>query len=688
MKNDVNLELSACSNLKPRPAGPNGCVGFHYDLHATVEDTDLGLGCDPSKLAAMLRRSGADFVQTDCKGHPGYTSWFSKVPEASVPPQLKTDALFQWRAATRELGIPLNCHYSGIWDAAAAAKHPEWVAVRRCSELDSAVIGQNQEGKDKEWMCPRSGYLTELLIPQMLELIDRYEVDGFWIDGDIWAVEPCYCERCATAFRAKTGLTELPVCGSDPNWPAWWNFTRESFEEYVTAYTNAVHAHKPGVLVCSNWLQSFCHPGEPRVPTDWISGDNAQVWGLDQSRCESRFISTRGKPWDIMLWAFYFPRWRDPSSPRCFKPVDMLVQEAAVILSHGGAVQLYEYVEGVRDGRLIGWHQDRLGEVARFVKERWPLCCQTETVPQIAVLYSEHHVRATVTGKNVRNAVDNAPVAGAVFALLENHYGVDVLDEWALGPRLSEFPAVVVPEQHRLSDAIVSALTDYANGGGTLVITGADCGARWPDEFLGVTGGSTASERIYHVPAGSEAIPVFSKTWRLLELRGAKPFGSLALSDAIEEDSIGHPAASIHRRGKGCVMFVPFDLFRDFKINRYPPTRRFVGDLIAALDIPWEVEVDAPLCIDVTLRKRGNVRFAHLVNRISGIPNQPENGAVDSIPAVGPITVNWRMPHRPKSVSLVFEQATIEWSWNQGQLTVKIPSVRIHAALEVELSAM
>ena len=69
---------------------------------------------------------GVEFVQTDSKGHPGYVSWFSETPEASIAPGVVQDALAQWRAATRLLGIPLHAHYSGIWDSAAGARHPEW----------------------------------------------------------------------------------------------------------------------------------------------------------------------------------------------------------------------------------------------------------------------------------------------------------------------------------------------------------------------------------------------------------------------------------------------------------------------------------------------------------------------------------------------------------------------------------
>ena len=666
---------------KSRP--PSYGVGFHYDLHATKEDTVLGLNCAPSELVPMLRRMKPDLVQTDCKGHPGYTSWFSKTPDASVPPGLKKDALDQWRAATRQLGLPLFCHYSGIWDAGATEKHPEWRVVP--SSTAKSALGQNAGGMLSQTVCPRSGYLHELMIPQFLELIDRYDVDGIWIDGDIWAVEPCYCPKCIGAFRDQTGSARPPEKTSDPEWPAWWNFTRESFDAYVTAYCDAVHRHKPGVRVCSNWLQTFTCPGEPSVPTDWISGDNSFVYGLDISRCEARFISTRGKHWDIMLWSFYqLPKYfSEPPVRSCFKSFDMLAQEAAVPLSFGGAVQFYEHPHGLRDGRLVGWHQDRLGELVHFVRKRLPVCRGTVPHPQVAVLHSEHHFRATVVTSKLRWGVDTASVEGAVYSLLENHFGVDVLDEWALASRLAEFPCIVVPEQHALSDGMVVALKRYVEEGGCLLVSGVECGARWPDRFLGVTGKKTASNATYCIPAGRESVPVWSSQWRFPRLAGADAFGELSTSDARPETNIGFPAATLHRVGLGKVAFVPFAIFREYKSNRYQPTRRFLGELMAALDFAGAIQAEAPLSVDIAYRQKGDTLQAHFVNRASGIPNQPDNGAIDQIPHVGPIRLRWKMP-RPASVELVFETEKLKWKWQQGVLTVLVPRIRIHAAVLIK----
>ena len=665
--------------------GKRFTFGLHYDLHANASDTDLGTRCGEADLVPMLKLMAPHFVQTDCKGHPGQTSWFSKVPDATVSPGVVRDAMQQWRTATRQLGMPLHCHYSGIWDMAAGKKHPEWCVQPHDAKVAGTAAAAATAKPSGEKMCPRSDYLEKLLIPQMLELIDRYGVDGFWVDGDLWGVEPCYCPRCRAAFTDRTGIETPPADEKDPNWPAWWNFTRESFEDYVTRYCEAVHEHKPGVLVCSNWLQTFRHPGEPRVPTDWISGDNAWVWGLDGSRCEARFLSTRGKPWDIMLWSFYCSHGMGAvDSPWSMKPTEMLQQEAAVLLAFGGNVQVYEAATGLRSGQLVPWRLKRLRDMGRFVKQRRALCQNTESIPQIAVLHSEHHLRARPSGRNLMWNIDVAPVQGAVFSLLECHYGVDILDEWALLPRLDEFPVVVAPEQDFMSDRMVAALQAYVARGGKLLVSGAAAWERFGGECLGVTARTVEASKSYYVPAAEGAVPLYSPAWRLLECTTARPLGYLGKTALSDDQLLPNPAATLRRVRRGKVLYVPGAVFRDFQHNRYPLTREFVDACVARLAGPLDIAVEAPASVDVVLRRQGRRTIIHFVNRASGIPNQPGNGAIDEIPWAGPLAVRLRLPTAPRTVRLAYERVTAEWSWSDGVLWVMVPWVRIHAALVVE----
>ncbi|MGI6494994.1 MAG: alpha-L-fucosidase [Kiritimatiellia bacterium] len=666
--------------------GDDKYFGLHYDFHAGPNDFDIGSRCGMDELVPMLKLMGPEFVQTDCKGHGGYTSWFSRIPEATVPPHLEHDALAQWRAATSALGLPLHCHYSGIWDKAAGARHPEWCVVPASRGADPAK-GQDSGTPAHEKMCPRSPYLEKLMIPQMLELIDRYNVDGFWVDGDLWAVEPCYCPACRKAWTEETGLAEAPVDPSDPRWPRWWKFTRDSFYTFVRRYCDAVHAHKPGVLVCSNWLQTFKNPGDPtRIPTDWISGDNTWVWGLDGSRCEARFLSTRQKPWDIMLWAFYASHGLgNPLSPREFKPPQMLMQEAAVLLSFGGNVQIYEH-SPVRDGRLVPWRMRRLREVGEFVKARRELCQHTETIPQIVVLHSEKHLESTASGPNLMWNVDVSPVQGALYALLESSYGVDVMDEWALLPRLADFPLVVAPEQGKMSDGMVAALKAYVENGGSLLVTGAEAHARFGEAFLGFRALGLRPQATFSYPAGDGDGLLYSDPWLLGEATGpdVEVYGRIGHNCQLEDRLLPNPAAVLHRVGKGKVAYVPARLGHDFEFSRFPQARKFFAALAEALLPDPDIRAKAPACIDVALRRRGTSKRIHFVNRISGIPNQPNNGVVDEIPRIGPLSVRMKMAKEPSSVTWHLDEGEAAWTWKDGVLEATVPSVWIHGILVVE----
>ena len=658
--------------------------GLHYDLHAGKNDTELGLRALPEELIPMLEKTGPDFVQTDCKGHPGYTSWFSQTPGASVPPNLKVDALRGWREATRRLGLPLHCHYSGIWDMAAGEKHPEWTRIDQDGRYIGAPFGSSKGPAAPQRMCPRSDYLSELMIPQLLELIDRYEVDGFWIDGDLWACEPCYCPRCCAEFTARTGITEPPIRPGQPNWPAWISFSLDSFYEYVTRYCQAVHGHKPGVLVCSNWLQTFRNPGRPTAPTDWISGDNTWVWGLDGSRCEARFISTRGKPWDIMLWSFYCSHGMGlEDSPWTFKPVQMLQQESAVTMALGGSVQVYESPSPVRSGQLIPWRMQKLGEVGAFVKARRELCQDTRTIGQVAVLHSEHHARAHMT-RNLMWGVDTGSVQGAVFSLLENHYNVDILDEWALLDRMGEFPVIVAPEQDDLSDEMLAALKQFVTQGGKLLVSGAKAYQRFGSAFLGARGGKRHKKATYFIPSGNGMVPVFSEHWRMPQPTTAQPFGHLGTSSLTDDRLLLSPAWTLNQVGQGAVAWIPYAIFRSFERNRYPGVRQLIGEVTATLAGRLPIRVSAPTCVDVILRKKEGSTLIHLINRSSGLPNVPSSGVVDEIFPVGPVGIEIDTPTAPAGVTLAFEDAPLNWAYSSGCLRISLERVHIHAAVVVK----
>ena len=172
--------------------------GMHFDFHANQNDALVGQNLSEQSLDSLLTAIKPDFIQIDCKGHPGVTSYPSKVPNATTVQSFVKDPLKFYRAITKKHGVDLYVHYSGVQDYGILKKHPDWAVVNADSSLDKANTSVH------------GPYVDSLMIPQLNEVAD-YGVDGVWVDGDCWATELDYSPAALARFNAETGLEGPPV---------------------------------------------------------------------------------------------------------------------------------------------------------------------------------------------------------------------------------------------------------------------------------------------------------------------------------------------------------------------------------------------------------------------------------------------------------------------------------------------
>jgi hypothetical protein len=163
----------------------------------------------------------------------------------------------------------------------------------------------------------------------------------------------------------------------------------------------------------------------------------------------------------------------------------------------------------------------------------------------------------------------------------------------------------------------------------------------------------------------------------------AKPLGMLGRTALTDTDLLPHPAATLHRVGRGVVAYIPADVGRDFFHNRYPLIRSFLGAVARAAIGKLPISVQAPLCVDVALRRKAGRTIIHLVNRASGIPNQPNNGAIDEIPMAGPVAITIRTPKTPESVTAAWEGSKPRWAYKGNTLRISLSSIHIHEAIVI-----
>ena len=640
--------------------------GIHYDLHADAQDTELGRELTPEHLRERLLRTRPDWVQTDCKGHPGYTSWPSQV--GSTSPGVVKDSLRIYRDVTKELGIKLGVHYSGVWDFRAVELHPEW------ARLDA------QGQRNKQAVCLLSNYDAQLMIPQMLEIIDKYDVDGFWVDGENWADAPCWCERCKAEFSRRTGNRDIPTKTGQPHWEEWLAFHRQLFVEHVARYSNAVHARKPTCLVTSNWMYSAREPDPVTAPIDYLTGDFEHQWGGDSAALEGRMYDGRNMSWDLMAWTFTKTGNMEEPPPWVTKTATHLEQEISEVVALGGSVMVYENPQ--RSGWLTGWHNDLMAEVARFCRARQDTCWKSKSVPQAAVLHlAESYYLHNSPLFNYGEAVQ--PVQGALQTLLETHHSTDLLAEDAALRRMNEYKLVVVPEQMRLSREMLKALGAYAHAGGYVLVSGEHLARDYPALVGASAEGQPLTERIY-LPVGSEVVPV-SPPWQpVTPAEGTQVLTYRLSQQEPKKDATDQAVVTRRRLGKGAIIAVHGPIFRDYDRAHYPSLRRFIGDLVQGLDIPWAATVEAPPRLEMVLRQKDGKLLVNLINRGAGETLSPSRVIVEELAPVENVVVRIRRDTRPKSVSVVPADMPIDWSYQSGFVTAKLPRVETHRVVVLE----
>ena len=107
--------LSGQTNQPSRLDRAHSYFGLHFDFHAGPDCNEVGKNVDESMVNNLIDRVKPDFIQVDCKGHPGYSSYPTKV--GNPVPGFVRDQLKIWRKVTASRGVSLYLHYSGVWDS-------------------------------------------------------------------------------------------------------------------------------------------------------------------------------------------------------------------------------------------------------------------------------------------------------------------------------------------------------------------------------------------------------------------------------------------------------------------------------------------------------------------------------------------------------------------------------------------
>jgi hypothetical protein len=638
-------------------------LNIHFDHHVGP-NTPVGGGADVDELTSLIAPIKPGFIQYHSKGHPGWTNYPTRL--GGSPPTLVKDALAIYRRVAEKLGIRFTVYYSGLKDEYAAREHPEW--RRRNARGD--FIGEDV-------LCPNSGYVEARVLPQLREIIETYNPDGFWFDGDCWSVAPCYCNSCKRAFMVSYGR-EPPENPQDPLWKTWMAFHRESFVKYLKKCADFIHELNPNCLFTSNWSFTIRMPDPPPDFIDWVSADISPTHGPLQASFEARFLSTRGKPFDLMtaLQAF---TWSN-TTPYPKYPVH-LFQEGAVIMANGG--KWFIWVNPLEDDSLQPSHMRIVAECAEFVHARVEAFEESEPFHEVALLHSALNFYEVGNGLYDYGRVLD-PLRGAHKALQELHYLFDIVDEETLLSRLNKYKTVILAEQAFISKTALENLMGFAKRGGVLIATGKSL-INYRDEFMEMFGLKhlefDAIPRGW-IPFRGEKI-LINKPWHKISLKEACKLLSLSMSEKECLDEEGFVAVSMNKYGSGRTVYIASDVFGAYWFEQYPKIREIIGFILDSV-MAKSLELKAPPTVEVVLRRRADSMILHFCNLSVYKDLSGNSFYVECVPPIRNIEFKLKLEKKPVELKLIPPESSIRWVYQDGVLEAMLENIQVHLAVKVK----
>lgn len=638
--------------------------GLHFDFHASVNDSLVGKTLTEGMIDSLLTAVKPDFIQVDSKGHPGVTSYPTKVADGTAAKSFSKDPLALLRKVTQKHGVALYVHYSGVYDDAALRKHPEWAAI-------------DATGKPSTQKTSVHGaYVDELMIPQLKEIAD-YGVDGVWVDGDCWATVLDYSPLALKKFQQQTGISTVPKNKQDEHYLDFMNFARQSFKNYVGHYTDQLHRYKPSFQVASNWAFSSFMPEPVDLNVDFMSGDLTPMNGVNSALFESRVLAAQSrtykKPWDLMSWSFNTAWNTGNHGP---KTVLNLSQEIAEVIATGGSYQCY-FTQN-RDASIRPQQVKTMAELAKFARTRQAYTQGAQAVPQIALLYS------LVSYKKFSSSIYGNGIAEAsraiLTALMDGQNAVEVLAEHHLKGNLAKYPLIVIPEWSYLKPDFLQELKTYVQNGGKLLVIGAEAVKNFSTE-LGIELNGAPQKQLCWVASNGDLGLVNDWLQPLTLKAGSLPLGNYYLNQDTRYPS--GIAASVADLGKGKIAGVYFNFGQSYRNFQSPQLRDFLNGIVNKLFTNPIVEVKGSKLVHVTVNDLNNKLAINLINA-GGNYNSDKVYTYDELPPLTDLNLKIRLPKKPLRIVQQPENKPLPFVYTNGIAIVKVPKVAIHSIVWVE----
>ncbi len=650
---------------------------------------------DAEASAQIFEEAGFQTVCYFAKGGSGYSYYPTEI--GVVHPGLKIDFVGEMTKALKKRGIKCIIYVLPGSERRLHKIHPDWIFKRE---------GQSPSSSEEEaFMCLKSPYMEEVGIPQMKEIVSRYDPDGIFIDIMIHDVlhNVCHCNNCKELFNKDIG-GEIPKDDNDPRAFAYRKWTNRHFDTSIDKVYNALAEIKPEIIIINNYAWTFRYPVTPPpyiVQLNWDPPPPPHgMYSLNIS-VEAHYLPTLPN----MMWACHNTRgnsWGDYSlrDPKSF------TQECAIMLAGCGRTLLSDdaYPSGKPDPAVY----ELFGEINNRTKNLEPYVKGCSPVSDTAILHSADSIWSKAPMKpspTWKAGPAYYSVIGAHKALIEGHVQMNVVNSDTLVESIADYGALILADQRILNERECSAIRNFVQNGGSLIATfetgTRDINNNPLDDFslsdiLGVRYVETSDTRRcflrmeskiekYGIPAmdiqaGRKYARIKNTTAQTL-VEMVPPYENRSAPSEITDG----PGITINSYGKGKAIYCAAQLFHSYYRESTSVFRK-IADWM--LDLAYPVKSrsialeNTPINVELFYNQRGRERFIHLVNSSSdkrevGLP------VMQDFTTVHGIKIKARVNSKPVKIIIVPDERNIDFKYRNGWIEFEAEPLEIHSVYKI-----